>query len=449
MSLPIRRRLALVCGTLVGAIVLGLGGLIFLRLEADLRTAADDSLDARLEALMDEPPAGSTIDIGPSDAGDVFAQVLSRDADLIATSPGLTEPVLGAPGLAAMRASTTFEGVAPIQDEQLLVRLRAVERADGSVLVVGVAFDDQREALDRLLGLLVVATPLAALAAAFVGWLVAGAALRPVDRMRRESEAISGSEPGRRLDVPTSRDELTALGTSLNGMLDRLEEALLRERRFVDDASHELRTPLANLKAELDLALSRARTPDQLEAALRSASAETDRLALLADDLLLLARAEGGSLPFRRGDTDLAALVADVTARFALRAEARGISLTAESTGAAPVRVDEARLRQALGNLIENALLHTPEGGRVTVRAERAGDVISIRVADTGGGFPDEFLPRAFEPFSRVSSARGREDGGTGLGLAIVRAVAEGHGGSVRASNGAAGGATVEIRLPA
>ena len=134
------------------------------------------------------------------------------------------------------------------------------------------AFDDQREALDRLLGLLVVVAPLAAALAAMVGWVVAAAALRPVERMRRESEAIAGSEPSRRLELPGTRDELAELGASLNRMLDRLEAALLRERRFVDDASHASPTPLANLKVELALALRRSRTPDELQAALRMLS---------------------------------------------------------------------------------------------------------------------------------------------------------------------------------
>ena len=311
------------------------------------------------------------------------------------------------------------------------------------------AFDDQREALDRLLGLLVVVAPLAATLAAVVGWVVAAAALRPVARMRRESEAISGSEPSRRLDVPATRDELAELGASLNRMLDRLEAALQRERRFVDDASHELRTPLANLKVELELALRRSRTPDELEAALRSAAVETDRLTSLAEDLLVLARAADGRLPIRRNDVELGPLVGDVVKRFAGRADERGIALATSGHLDGTARVDEARLRQALGNLIENALIHTPPGGRITVGLTRSDGSVLIAVADTGDGFPPGFLDHAFEPFSRADAARSLDRGGTGLGLAIVRVVAEGHGGSVEARNTPGGGATVELTLPA
>jgi signal transduction histidine kinase len=232
-------------------------------------------------------------------------------------------------------------------------------------------------------------------------------------------------------------------------MLGRLEDAVQRERRFVGDASHELRTPLANLKAELDLALRRARTPEEQLAALRSASEETQRLAALAEDLLVLARADGGRLPVRREDLDLAGLVEDTVDSFAGRASDRGISLEARVHDPARARVDRARIRQAVGNLVDNSLRHTPTGGRVTVELARRDGAVAIEVADTGDGFPPSFLPRAFESFSRADDARARSEGGTGLGLAIVRAVAEAHGGSVQAVNRPEGGAVVTLRIPA
>jgi heavy metal sensor kinase len=429
--------------------VVGLGAIVYLRLEADLRAAADDGLVTRAEELINQPVAGPTIDIGPSDVGDIFAQVVAADGRVIATTPGLEGDVLAASDVATIGGESIRETVVQAGGEPLLSRVLAARQDDGTILVLGVAFDDQREALDRLLGLLVVVAPLAAALAAMVGWVVAAAALRPVELMRRESEAISGSEPSRRLEVPATRDELAELGASLNRMLDRLEAALMRERRFVDDASHELRTPLANLKVELELALRRSRTPDELQAALRSAASETDRLTSLAEDLLVLARAADGRLPIRRDETQLGTLVDDVAKRFAGRAEARGIALTTSVHLEGAVRVDEVRIRQALGNLIENGLVHTPRGGRIAVEVTRADGSISIAVADSGEGFPADFIEHAFEPFSRADAARSPDGGGTGLGLAIVRVVAEGHGGSVEARNNPGGGATVELTLPA
>jgi two-component system OmpR family sensor kinase len=449
VSLPIRLRLALVCAALVGSIVAAIGAVVYLRLEGDLRAAADDGLATRAEELIDEPIDGDTIDIGSSDVGDIFAQILTANSEIVAQTPGVEETLLAPADLASLGRAPPRERQVQVAGEPLLARLYAVPQSDGTYLVLGVAFDDQREALDRLLGLLVFAAPMAAGLAALVGWFVARAALRPVDRMRREADAISGSEANRRLVIAETRDELSALGASLNRMLDRLEEALVRERRFVDDASHELRTPLANLRAELELALRRARSPDELLAAVRSAAGETERLSSLAQDLLVLARANGGRLPIRREEVDLARLVGDVADAYTETAAARGVTLTTAVVGHRAARVDPVRLREAIGNLLDNALRHTPEDGHITITVELSVETVSLVVADTGEGFPQSFLVRAFEPFSRADTGRSRDDGGSGLGLAIVRAIAEGHGGSASARNTVGGGATVELLIPA
>ena len=450
MELPIRARLAIVCAALVGALVLGLGTLVYLRLEADLRAAADDGLLPRATAVVEEPPSGPTLAIDPSDVGDIFSQVLARDGTVLATTPGLGPgPVVPTTGLGVLDGTRYFDTVVHLTDEPLVTRVLEMPTADDRVVVVGVAFDDQREALDRLLVLLGLAGLVAILLAGAVGWVVAGAALRPVERMRVEVDAVSGSEPGRRLRLPRGRDELAALGVSLNRMLHRLEAAVERERRFVADASHELRTPLANLKAELDLALHRARSPSELVEALRSASEETDRLSQLAEDLLLLASADGGPLPIRLEDVDVSSLVRETVGSFEGRAKSLGLVLEASVEAGVHARIDGVRIRQAVGNLIDNALRQTPAGGRVTVEMLARTGILSIAVADTGVGFETDYLPRAFEAFSRADESRSRAAGGAGLGLAIVRAIAEAHRGSVEARNRDEGGALVVLRVPA
>jgi two-component system OmpR family sensor kinase len=450
MTLPIRARLAIVCAALVGALVIGLGALVYLRLEADLRAAADDGLVSRAEQLIAEPPSDSTIDPGPSDVGDVFAQIVNRDGTIVAATPGLAPgSVASTADLAALEGPRYFEALVATTGEPVLARVLETPADHGRVIVTGVAFDDQRETLDRLLNLFGLAGLVAIVFAGGVGWLVARSALRPVERMRVESEAVSGSDPGRRLAVPASRDELAALGGSLNRMLERLEAAVERERRFVADAGHELRTPLANLKAELDLALRRARSPAELVDALRSASEETDRLARLADDLLLLAGADGGRLPMHREDTDVAALVRDTTQSFAGLAASLGVELETSVEEGLRASVDPARIRQAAGNLVDNALQHTPAGGRVTVDAARRDGTLSFAVTDTGEGFASSFLPHAFEAFTRADPSRSRSAGGAGLGLAIARAIAEAHGGTVDAGNRDQAGAIVVLRVPA
>lgn len=449
MGLSIRLRLALVCAALVATLIVALGTIVYVRLEADLLVAVDDELRTRAESLIEEG-SSLTLDISPTDVGDVFAQRVRRNGQVVATSPGLaSEPLLQPAALATLDQPRVVESIVSTTEEQMPVRLLAMPAPDGTVIITGVTIDDQRVALATLVLELGLALPVAVILAGAVGWLVAGAALRPVERMRREVEAISGSEPARRLAVPGPRDELAALGTSLNRMLDRLQAAVERERRLVDDASHELRTPLANLQAELELALRRSRTKAELLSALRSAAEETDRLTRLAEDLLVLARAHGGRLPIRREVVDVGRLARETVASFAGRIADLGLILETSIADDATGTVDPTRVRQALANLIDNAIRHTPPGGRVMVTLDSGPRGLTLGVSDSGDGFPAAFLQYAFEPFSRSDAARSRFDGAAGLGLAIVRAVAEAHGGTATAWNLPESGAAVAVWIPA
>jgi two-component system, OmpR family, sensor kinase len=226
-------------------------------------------------------------------------------------------------------------------------------------------------------------------------------------------------------------------------MLGRLQAALARERSFVSDASHELRTPLAILRTELELALRGRSSYEELEAAVRSAAEETDRLNQLADDLLVIARSDQGRLPVRPAELDAGDLLAAVVRRFQARARAERRRLRAEPGPDMRLRADQARLEQALANMVDNALRHG--AGDVVLSATRRDGAVELHVRDHGPGFPAEFLPSAFERFSRADEARSR--GGTGLGLAITEAVAKAHGGSAHAAN-RNGGADVWLELP-
>jgi two-component system, OmpR family, sensor kinase len=293
------------------------------------------------------------------------------------------------------------------------------------------ALGDRDEVLASLLTLMLVVGPLALGLAAIAGYRLAGAALRPVEAMRMRAEEISAETTGERLPVPESRDEIQRLGTTLNEMLDRLEAGLQRERRFVADASHELRTPLSLLRTELELALRRPRTPEELEAALRSVAEEVDRLVRLAEGLLLLVTAEEASIQPER--IRVRELLDGVARRFGNH----GAVEVEETLG--EVEADRIRLEAALGNLVENAFRHGEPP--VRLEASREGDYAVFRVADAGPGFPPDFLEHAFERFARADAAR--TERGAGLGLAIVAAVARSHGGRAFAS-----GSTVTIVLP-
>jgi two-component system OmpR family sensor kinase len=308
------------------------------------------------------------------------------------------------------------------------------------VLAVGISLEDTEDALSSLVAQLLIVGPLALLLASVGGYFLAAAALRPVEAMRQEADAVSASEPGRRLTLPPAEDELHRLGETLNSMLARLESALERERRFVADASHELRTPLAMLRAELDLALRRERTPEELDKAVRSAAEETERLSRLAEDLLVLARAEGGELPVRYESVAAADLIAGIAERFRPRADDAGRVIETEAEDGLVLNVDRLRTEQAVGNLVDNALRHGK--GRIVVEARRGGDTtIELHVRDAGPGLPPDLASRAFEPFSRADAAR--TGPGAGLGLSIVDVIARAHGGFAHAE-----GADAWIVLP-
>jgi signal transduction histidine kinase len=243
----------------------------------------------------------------------------------------------------------------------------------------------------------------------------------------------------RRLTEPPADDEIGRLARTLNAMLDRLRDSFETERRFLDNASHELRTPLSALKMELDLSRARPRTPEEMARALESASEETDRLARLADDLLILSRVQQGKLPVHRQATSLDALISTSARRFEAAASSAGITLDASAADGS-VELDEVRMSQAIGDLIDNAIRHTPAGGSVSITGALSDGTATIVVEDTGPGFPSDVLARAFEPF-----AAGSNDHGAGLGLAIVRAIAEGHGGTATAENRPGGGARVTV----
>ncbi len=440
MRLPIRTRLTLVFAGMTLVVLAGAAAALLLGFRAEMRRTVDQGL-LSLSLSMQGDPVSAVGAVASSD--EVFAQYLAADGTLV-TSDGLKEPLVSNTVTDGLGSARFFDREVTTFEERVPARILATP-VDGGILVIGVDVEDQNEAVARLATLVAVGGPVLLLALSVLGWILAGAALRPVEELRSEASAISVSEPDRRLPVPETGDELQRLAETLNGMLDRLHDALDRERRFVDEASHELRTPLGVLKAEVDLALKESRGRDELEAALRSIAEETERLRRLTQDLLVLARSDRGRLPVHRAEVDVSSIIERVAAEFEDRTRVGGVILRVSGSNVrAPV--DGDRLRQAVENLADNAIRHAGRGGTVEIRATLEGDRLRVVVSDSGTGFPADLLDRVFEPFARADDDREAE--GAGLGLAIVRAVAEAHGGSVTARNREDGGASVSLDLP-
>ena len=451
--IPIRIRVTLAFAVVMAVLLAALGLFIYDRVDSQLNETLNQGLQGRInEAIQvtrqsdpDELREGRLL----AESEESFGQILTRSGSVLDTTSQLGPgPSLDAADLRRAGSGQVYVERDNLPDSDAPARLLAAPvRAEGQnlIVVVGTALDDRDDELSSLAKVLLIGGPIALLLASLAGYLAIGAALRPVERMRRRAAVISGGEADERLPVPEAEDELRRLGETLNSMLGRLEATLERERRFVDDASHELRTPLALHKTELEIALRHARSADELRASIGSAIEEVDRLIGLAEDLLVVARAQEGGLELRRERVDADRLLEAVATRFEARAAETGRTIEiADSKPPATVDVDRIRVEQALTNVVDNALRHG--AGDVHLEARRADGSVELHVTDYGNGFPAGFEARAFERFSRADAAR--SGGGTGLGLAIVETIAAAHGGGAHAANRPGGGADVWITLP-
>lgn len=470
--MPIRWRLALLCAAATLLVLAG-AGVVFLRqLQSGLDGNLDTTLRSRAATLIAQVVSREGPDFPDTTSSpvlrgtDTLEQILTADARVVQSSDGLAGRPLLTPqqAAAALRGPVTLNtdvtlavtarvGSAPAVTEDHLVRLLAAPlgRA-GQVVVVGVNRDVVTAAVTRA-GQQLLALGLVVLVLAGVGaYLLARAALRPVERMRAQADDLGANDDGAALAVPRTRDEVSHLAVTMNALLTRLHAALARERSFVADAGHELRTPLTVLRGELELARRPGRSRGELAATVAVASLETDRLIRLSEDLLLLSQAQEG--PFLRlTPADLSLLGGAAVQAGQTRARELGVSLELDAAPSLIVLADGDRVRQALDNLVSNALRVSPPGGTVTLAVRAQPGSITVTVRDDGPGFPPEFLPVAFERFRRADTARTRGGGpthesGSGLGLAIVRSIAVAHGGGATARNRAQGGAAVTLTLP-
>jgi heavy metal sensor kinase len=315
------------------------------------------------------------------------------------------------------------------------------------VVQVGASLRPTAQTLQRWLETLLILVPLGVGLAAAGGYIMARAALRPVDEMSRAARKIDAEALAWRIAERGTGDELDRLAETLNGMLARLENTFTGMRRFSADAAHELRSPLTALKGTLEVTLRSDRTGAEYRAALVSALEEVERLIRLAEDLLLLSRSTAGP-ESPRARVELEPLVLEVADIGTRLAKDRGVVVRVGAIAPLAVLGDVGALRRAVLNLVENGVKYTPPGGRVELSVLADGSDAVLAVDDTGPGIAEADAARIFEPFVRLDAARDRETGGSGLGLSIARSIVVAHRGTIAVDRAPGGGARFTVRLP-
>ena len=360
--------------------------------------------------------------------------------------------------LAGVVVAVIYLGLSSTLDEQAVTR-QVVQRGflpDGTPVVISREEVDpylliEREANARALETLRTYSAVSLLglfgASVVVGWLVAGRLLRPVEEISSVARDITATDLARRIDLPGPPDELHDLADTFDDMLDRLDDAFEGQRRFIHEASHELRNPLAVTRTNVEVALSDPDAPvEDLRASLEVVQRSAERMSRLVDDLLVYARQ--GKLSLEEEPVDLAEMAAEAGDDFRAQAEAVDVALVVDAPVTACVRGDRHALRQALANLIANALRHAPAGTEVTLSAGVEGPWAWVAVADKGPGIAKEDQERVFQRFWRSDPAAGRAEGRSGLGLTIVRQIAEAHAGEVRLASAEGMGAAFALWIP-
>lgn len=457
----IAARLTLWYALLSVGLIAAAGSILYWVMVDRLRQEDDQILAGRIAEIR------ATLLVHSSD-GAVFREELQREAAML---PRSYIRVLDSGGaivavaptshsvFSRLKASDPFseitgdeQGADWLSGEGALYRVMSTRIAVGSGYTVQVAMSRAREeealAVYRRTLWFTISTALAIAVA--VGWLIARRELQPVSRLASMVAELSAAHLHRRVADNAWPRELRPLATNFDQLLARLEESFARISRFSADIAHELRTPLHILRGEAEMALTKARSNENYRACIESAAEEYERLSRMVDGLLFLARTEQPDAQLNKQMLDLEQEIAAISAFHQAMADEQDVALMARGIGT--VMADSDLLRRALGNLIVNALRHTPARGRIVVEAlETEGKGAEVIVRDTGDGIAPEDLPYIFDRFYRADRARLYQGpgSGTGLGLAIVRSIMQLHGGSVSIQSEPSEGATVKLKFPA
>jgi signal transduction histidine kinase len=447
------RSRATIVAVIVVAVALAAGTFGLLTLTSDrIESSTRDAAIARAQSLGALIEAGALEDPLPGLDPELFAQVVDSSGEVVASDRAIS----GVPAVASIAVAPGeqlvltlddilegFEDEAAGLEDQgpyAVVALGVTLPGGPGSVIVAASLEDAAQARNAVLPLLGIGLPLLLILVGLTVWILTGRALHPVEEMSAEAGRISALALDRRLPLPIAKDELHHLAATLNDMLERLEEAAVKQRRFVADASHELKSPLASMRTMVEVAARDGSVDAEVVADL---SEEVTRMQGLVTDLLFLAQHEESHRPDRMEEVDLDQVVMSTAS-----AVRRAGGIEVDTSGIGPVRVmgDSSRLMQLVRNLTENAVRHAET--TVWVETVVAGGRAKVTVSDDGPGVPADEAERIFERFVRLDESRARDTGGSGLGLAVARAIARDHGGDVVVGSPRHGGATFEAWIP-
>ena len=445
--LPIRVRLTLaytvIVTLIVGVFAAGTFALVRSTLLGQMDRRLGRQLDLAARTYEEEPGELGELE----DHGAVPLYSITRGTETEYATAAWDRAHLG--GLVAARRPGGAAFVSGPLGEVYRVRAAVVRGRGGDATVtVATHASPTAAALNGLLAAFLVAIPGVLVLAVLAGLVLAGRALAPVGAMAAQARRITADHLSERLPVVNPRDELGRLAQVFNDLLGRLEASFLQLRRFTADAAHELRTPLTAIRSVGEVGLETASTLDECREVVGSLLEEADRLSRLVGSLLLLTRGDAGSARLEPEPTDLARLAAEVVELMRPLAEERTQGLELELGAHPRMTVDRATLRQAVIDILDNAISYTPEGGSIHVRVSTGEDGDArIAVQDTGPGIPEEAAERIFDRFFRVEPSRSRAHGGLGLGLAVARWAVEANGGRIEVDSEPGRGSTFTIVL--
>jgi heavy metal sensor kinase len=441
------------------AVVLGLmlvvyAAATFIAVRQEFQESLDEQLHDDFESaegLLSPAPDGRIVWAGdrhhdPDNDEDRGSDVWSSSGDQIGRSgaSGALPPV----ALATAGAQAHYDSIVAAGRRWRTLTGTTLVGGRSVVLRVSRSEERLREQLSEVLTVLVLGLPLVIVLAGLGGYVLARRALAPIDHLAIEARRVTAERLHERVSVPNQHDEIGRLAAVMNDTFARLESSFDKLRRFTADASHELRTPLAVIRGIGEAGLVETRTPAEYKEAIGSMLEETDRLTTLVDTLLRLSHGDAGSVHLSREPLDLGQLARDVAASLGVLAEERGQRISIEGAEGLSVRADRLVLREAITNVIDNAIKYSPTGASIAVSILADGNQAVVEVTDQGPGVAAEHRERIFDRFFRVDTARSRDAGGTGLGLAIAKWAVEINGGSIRVDAGATSGSVFRISLP-